>query len=124
MTILEYGAEPGDVGVSQVKLTPELIELIAARFKALAEPARLQILNALRGGEMTVSDLVEETGMGQANVSKHLQSLYAAGFVDRRKEGLFVYYLLATKDVFRLCDIMCGRIEHELSARRKALASR
>jgi DNA-binding transcriptional ArsR family regulator len=107
-----------------VKLTPELIELVAERFKALAEPARLQILNALRAREMTVTELVEGTGLGQANVSKHLQSLYAAGFVDRRKDGLFTHYSLADRDVFKLCDIMCGRLEQELAGRRKALAAR
>jgi DNA-binding transcriptional ArsR family regulator len=104
-------------------MTPELIALIAERFKALAEPARLQILECLRHGEMTVSDLVDETGLGQANVSKHLQSLYAAGFVGRRKEGLFTYYELADRSVFKLCDLMCGRIEQELGHRRKALSA-
>lgn len=108
--------------MSHAKLTPELIELISERFKALAEPARLQILNALRGGALTVSELVEETGLGQANVSKHLQSLYAARFVDRRKEGLFTYYELSDRDVFKLCDLMCGRIERELAGRRRALS--
>jgi len=109
--------------MARLKLTPELIALIAERFKALAEPARLQILDCLRRGEMTVSELVEETGLGQANVSKHLQSLYAAGFVGRRKEGLVTYYDLADQSVFKLCDIMCGRIEQELGNRRKALSA-
>jgi DNA-binding transcriptional ArsR family regulator len=110
--------------VSQLKLTPELIGLIADRFKALSEPARLQILNTLRGGEKTVNELVDATGLGQANVSKHLQSLFAAGFVRRRKEGLFTYYALADRTVFRLCDIMCGRLEQELASHRKVLAGR
>lgn len=103
-------------------MTPELLALVAERFKALAEPARLQILSALRGGEMTVSELVEATGFGQANVSKHLQLLYNFGFVSRRKAGLFVHYALADQSVFRLCDIMCGRLEAETKARRKILA--
>jgi ArsR family transcriptional regulator, arsenate/arsenite/antimonite-responsive transcriptional repressor len=110
--------------VGRATLTPELIELIAARFKALAEPARLQILNALRAGEMTVNALVDATGLAQANVSKHLQSLHAARFVERRKEGLFTYYSLADRAVFRLCDIMCSHLEHEVAARRKTLAAR
>jgi DNA-binding transcriptional ArsR family regulator len=108
--------------MGQLKLTPELIAMIAERFKALSEPARLQILSRLRGGEMTVTELVDETGLGQANVSKHLQFLHAAGFVGRRKDGLFVYYFLADPEVFKLCDLMCGRLERELSTRRKALA--
>jgi DNA-binding transcriptional ArsR family regulator len=97
------------------------LRLVAERFKALAEPSRLQILNALRRGELSVSEILEATGLGQANVSKHLQTLLAAGYVDRRKAGVTTYYRLADTDVLRLCEIMCGRLEHEASTRRKQL---
>ena len=110
--------------MARTRLTPEKIELVAERFRALAEPARLHIMHALRGGEQTVGELVEATGFGTANVSKHLQLLHATGFVARRKEGLYVYYGLAGDDVFRLCDIMCGRLEAEAASRRKVLAGR
>ncbi|MDO8500929.1 MAG: metalloregulator ArsR/SmtB family transcription factor [Gemmatimonadaceae bacterium] len=109
--------------MSKLKLTPEVIELISQRFRALAEPARLQILSCLRRGEMTVSELVDETGLGQANVSKHLQLLHTLGFVTRRKDGLFTYYALADRSVFALCEIMCDRLEAEARARRKLFAS-
>lgn len=108
----------------RTRLTPEKLDLIADRFRALAEPARLHILNALREGEQTVGGLVEATGMGTANVSKHLQHLHGAGFVTRRKDGLHVYYCLAGDDVFQLCDLMCGRLEAETALRRKVLAGR
>ena len=107
--------------MGRMALTPEVLVLVAERFKVLAEPARLQILHVLRAGELTVSGLVEETELGQANVSKHLQLLYAMGFVGRRKEGLFVYYCLTDKSVFDLCNLMCGRLETEMKARRKVL---
>lgn len=110
--------------MANIELTPEVLELIAERFKALAEPARLQIVNCLRTGELTVGELVEETGLGQANVSKHLQLLYSLRFVSRRKDGLFAYYSITDKHVFQLCDIMCGRIEAEMKASRKILAGR
>lgn len=111
------------MGETGKPLTPELMELVAERFKALGEPARLQILQALRTGEQTVTELVEATGLGQANVSKHLQLLHSLGFVARRKEGLYVHYRLAGADIFRMCDIMCGRIEDE-AARRQELVQR
>jgi ArsR family transcriptional regulator len=110
--------------MAKTRLTPELIDLIAERFRALGEPARLHIMNALRSGERTVGELVELTGLGTANVSKHLQILNAAGFVMRRKEGLYVYYGLAGDDVFTLCDLMCSRLEVESATRRRALATR
>lgn len=104
-------------------LTPEVLTMVAERFKALAEPARLQLLKCLQQGELSVNELVEATGFGQANVSKHLQLLHAHGFVSRRKDGLFVYYALADRSVFKLCDIMCGRIERQLAAQQRLLAS-
>lgn len=93
-----------------MKMTDELFDPVAERFRALGEPARLRILNALRRGEASVGELVELTGLTQANLSKHLQMLHAVGFVQRRKQGLFVHYSLADADIFRLCDIMCGRL--------------
>lgn len=104
-------------------MTPELVALVADRFKVLSEPARLQLLDVLREGERTVGELVERTGHSQANVSKHLQMLHRAGFVRRRKEGLFVRYALADRDVFRLCDIMCGRLGAETRKRTRVLAT-
>ena len=106
----------------KLALTPAVLALLAERFKALGEPARLQILNCLRRGELTVGDLVEATGFGQANVSKHLQLLHTLGFVVRRKEGLFVHYAIGDERIFQLCDIMCGRLESEVKSRRKLLA--
>lgn len=111
-------------GSADRPLTPEVIELVAERFKALGEPARLQILQTLRTGEQTVSEVVEATDLGQANVSKHLQLLHALGFVERRKEGLYVYYRLGGEDIFRMCDLMCGRIEDEATRTRELLQER
>ena len=93
-----------------MKMTDEFFEPVAERFRVLGEPARLRILNALKSGEAAVGELVEQTGLTQANLSKHLQMLHTLGFVKRRKQGLFVYYSLADVDIFRLCDIMCGRL--------------
>jgi DNA-binding transcriptional ArsR family regulator len=106
------------------RMSADLLVLVAERFKALGEPARLRILSELHTGERTVTDLVDATGMGQANVSKHLQLLHTLGFVGRRKEGLHVYYSLADITVFQLCDLMCGRIAQETRDRRRIIAGR
>ena len=102
-------------------MSPALLGEVAERFKALGEPARLQLLQALRSGERSVTELVELTSLGQANVSKHLQQLVSCGYLSRRKEGTFVYYAIASDDVFKLCDVMCGRIDEEHKAKRAAL---
>jgi DNA-binding transcriptional ArsR family regulator len=105
------------------RMTPQLFELVAARFKAFGEPVRLRILHALGDGERTVSELVRETDIAQANLSRHLQQLLSLGFVARRKRGLFAYYRLADREVLRLCELMCGRLEKEAASRTAALKS-
>jgi DNA-binding transcriptional ArsR family regulator len=108
--------------MSRKPLSAEQLSVIAERFKALAEPSRLEILNALREGERTVSEILEATGLGQANVSKHLQMLHGAGFVERRKDGVSTYYRLADGDVLRLCELMCGRLEAEARVKKRLFA--
>jgi DNA-binding transcriptional ArsR family regulator len=95
-------------------LGPDLLAAVAHRFKVLAEPARLLVLDALRDGPLHVSALIDETGLNQANLSKHLQLLHAHGFVARRREGVFIHYALADRSVFALCDIMCGQLGRKL----------
>ena len=91
-------------------LTDSALPLVADRFKALSEPARLALLRALQSGEQTVNQLVADTGLGQANVSKHLQVLHAHGLVKRRKNGLFVHYALADRQILKLCELMSSRV--------------
>lgn len=97
--------------MSSKPLRPDTIRAVADRFKVLAEPARLTVLNELRSGARSVSDLIDATGLSQANLSKHLQLLHAHGFVSRRRQGLFTIYQLADRSVFELCDIMCGQLK-------------
>ncbi len=104
-------------------LTDAVIPLVAERFKALSEPARLHLLRTLMRGEHTVNELVEVTGFGQANVSKHLQVLHTHGFVRRRKSGLFVHYTIADRQVARLCDAMCLRVAGAEPGEKPLLAS-
>jgi DNA-binding transcriptional ArsR family regulator len=102
------------------RLEPETLDAVADRFKVLAEPARLGILNALRDRPMSVTTLIDETGLNQANLSKHLQLLHAHGFVRRQRDKSWVFYSLADDSVFALCDIMCGQLKRHLTARRLA----
>jgi ArsR family transcriptional regulator len=106
---------------NRAELTDEALEMIAARFRMLAEPMRLKILHALGDVEMSVSELVEATGAGQANVSKHLALLLEAGVVARRKEGLMVYYRVSDATIFDLCDAVCSSLGEHLSARHNAV---
>ena len=71
------------------------LTLKAKLFHGLADPSRLSILEALRSGEQTVSDLVEETGLSQPNTSAHLACLKGCGLVTSRQDGRRVFYAIA-----------------------------
>jgi DNA-binding transcriptional ArsR family regulator len=101
------------------QFSDDTLQLVASRFKVLSEPMRLRLLNILRSGEKTVSELVRESGAGQANVSKHLSVLAAAGIVARRKEGLNAYYYIADQMIFSLCDLVCSSLREKAVARAK-----
>ena len=92
----------------------ELADLVAQRFRVLAEPMRIRLLDRLRVGSATVSELQESTGATQQNVSKHLGILRAAGFVSREREGNFVRYSIGDDWVFELCEQVCGSIREQL----------
>jgi ArsR family transcriptional regulator len=91
-------------------LNDKTLELIAERFRLLGDPVRLRLLQTLEAGEMSVADLVASTGAAQASVSKHLQLLLRGGLVQRRRQGMFVYYSVVDDRVFELCDVVCGSL--------------
>src|SRR5574341_1427688 len=95
-------------------IEPSLIPVVAARFKALADPGRLAILSALQGGERSVSELVRATGRSQPNVSQHLAGLAQAGFVGSRREGTFVFYRIVDPYVARICDAVCSGVRRQV----------
>ncbi len=95
-------------------LPAPLVELIAERFRVLGEPMRIRLLEALRDGEATVSDLQEATSASQQNVSKHLGVLLRAGVVGRRKQGNFSVYSIVDPVVFSLCEEVCGGMRREV----------
>jgi ArsR family transcriptional regulator len=107
-----------------IELSDANANAIAERFRALGEPMRLRLLQALRGGERSVGELAERTGGGQANVSKHLQVLFQQGYVDRRKDGTTSWYRITDPQVFTMCELVCGGLEEELDRKRKLLRRR
>ena len=97
------------------KLDEKALEYVAKYFKALAEPMRLKVLNALQDGEKNVSQLTEISGGTQANVSKHLSLLDHYGLVKRESRGTSVFYSIADPSVYQLCELVCGQIGARMS---------
>ena len=95
-------------------LSEPLAELIAKRFRVLAEPARIRLLDRLRSGEASVQELTDSLGTTQQNVSKHLGILAGAGIVERRKEGNLSLYRIADESVFDLCEQVCGSLARQV----------
>ena len=95
-------------------LSDAALELIAARFRALSEPTRLKLLMALEEGEKNVTELVEETGATQTNVSRQLGVLATAGLLARRKSGLSVIYRIADPGIFDLCGHVCKSLQKRI----------
>ena len=79
-----------------------LYEQFARVGKALANPHRLELLDVLAQGERSVEVLAQETGIPIANASQHLQVLRTARFVETRREGVTIYYRLASEEVVTL----------------------
>jgi DNA-binding transcriptional ArsR family regulator len=74
-------------------------------FKALAHPTRIHILETLRDGERTVSELQVALGIDGSGVSQQLGVLRARNIVESRKTGTSVYYRVRDREVFRLLDV-------------------
>jgi ArsR family transcriptional regulator len=89
-------------------MSPGLVKLVAARFKVLSEPLRIQILQTLESGEASVNAVTRSVNSTQPNVSKHLRILQDEGLVSKRQQGNTVYYQIADETVFKLCELVCG----------------
>lgn len=94
---------------------------VADYFKVLSEVSRLQILNCLRAGTMNGKEIMEVTGLGQANLSKHLKALTQAGILSRNPQGVSVYYEIVDPMIFDLCELVCDRITQRVQQRAKEL---
>ena len=96
-------------------LPEPLVELIAERFRVIAEPMRIRLLDALRDEPMTINELSERLGASQQNVSKHVGVLAQAGIVARVKDGNRVRCSIVDESVFELCELVCGGLRRRIA---------
>ncbi|HSP41271.1 MAG TPA: metalloregulator ArsR/SmtB family transcription factor [Luteolibacter sp.] len=96
-----------------MKLDAQQLERVANLFRAFAEGTRLAIIQELKEGELTVSEIVERLTTSQANVSKQLKLLHDAGLLTRRKQGTQVLYQIADPMVFELCRTVCDKLNRD-----------
>lgn len=91
-----------------------VFETAAELFSVLSTPVRLRVINALCDTERTVNELVEIIGCSQPNLSQHLNVLYRAGVVAKRKEGVQVIYRIQSQSVMSICRNVCTQIAIEM----------
>ena len=91
-----------------------VFELAAELFGILATPMRLRILSALCDKEKSVSELLTEIDTTQPNLSQHLNLLYRAGVLAKRKEGTQVFYRVQSEKAVTLCRTVCTQIAIEM----------
>ena len=96
-------------------LPDQLVELIAQRFRLLGEPTRIKLLDALRAGPATATELQAATGLSQQNASKHLGMLVDSGMVSRVKDGNRAYFSIADESLFELCEQVCGSLRRQIA---------
>jgi DNA-binding transcriptional ArsR family regulator len=91
-------------------LTDQELADIALHFRLLGEPMRLKILQAVCKEPHTVTEIMTAVGATQANVSKHLSLLAAAGILTREKDGQCVYYGLKDSLTLKMCELVHNQL--------------
>lgn len=109
MYAMEQMIEP-DAQIEKARV----FELAAELFGVLATPMRLRILSVLCDKEKSVSQLLQEIDTTQPNLSQHLNLLYRAGVLAKRKEGTQVIYRVQSEKAVTLCRTVCTQIAIEL----------
>ena len=95
--------------------------LHAEMCKTISNPRRQAILDTIRNGEMTVSELIEKTGISQANLSQHLAILRSKGVVKTRRDGNNVHYSLSNLKIIEAYDLISEVLEDSATSRDKAI---
>ncbi len=104
------------IGSTEGELAQSLrvFDMAAQLFAVLSTPIRLRILSGLCNGELTVSQLVEQVGTTQPNLSQHLNVLYQSGILAKRKEGSQVFYRVQSERAVMLCRSVCTQVAIEM----------
>jgi ArsR family transcriptional regulator, arsenate/arsenite/antimonite-responsive transcriptional repressor len=87
-------------------LSPADAEQLAAMFRVLGDPSRLQLLSLIASqptGAACVCELIEPLGLSQPTVSHHLKVLFEAGFLTKERRGTWMYYRVVPQTVQSLC---------------------
>jgi ArsR family transcriptional regulator, arsenate/arsenite/antimonite-responsive transcriptional repressor len=91
------------------RLTSSEAASVAALFRVLGEPARLQLLSLIAAqpsGEVCACELVESLGLSQPTVSHHLKVMYEVGLLTKERRGTWIYYRIVQSQLASLRDVL------------------
>ena len=96
---------------SELDKPDEVFDLASELFRVLSAPMRLKIISCLRDGEKNVSYLLSKIDTTQPNMSQHLTTLYQAGVLGKRRDGVQILYRIIDDRVAALCRAVCTQVE-------------
>jgi ArsR family transcriptional regulator len=91
----------------------QVFEMAAEVFRVMSAPMRLKIISCLCDGEKNVSYLLSKIQTTQPNMSQHLTTLYQAGVLGKRREGVQIHYRIIDDRIASLCRTVCTQIATE-----------
>lgn len=83
----------------------------AELFRVMSAPMRLKIISCLCDGEQNVTYLLSKIATTQPNMSQHLNTLYKADVLAKRRDGVQIYYRIANEQIVNLCRVVCLQVE-------------
>lgn len=104
---------------SELDKTDQVFEMAADLFRVMSAPMRLKIISCLRDGEKNVSYLLGKINTTQPNMSQHLNTLYQAGVLGKRREGAQIHYRIVDERVAELCRVVCTRMAAERDVKQR-----
>jgi ArsR family transcriptional regulator len=90
--------------------TDQTFESAAELFRVMSAPMRLKIINCLCDGEKNVSYLLTQVDTTQPNMSQHLNTLYQAGILGKRREGVQIFYRIVDPRIVSICEAVCHEV--------------
>ncbi len=107
-------ATPAVNKMTETELEPDQVfDKAAELFRVMSAPMRLKIISSLCNSEKNVGELLSEIDTTQPNMSQHLNTLYQAGVLGKRREGVQIFYRIVDERVASLCRSVCMRIAIE-----------
>lgn len=100
----------------KVVKTDQTYESAANLFRVMSAPMRLKIINCLCDGEKNVSYLLTRVNTTQPNMSQHLNTLYQAGILGKRRDGVQIFYRIIDQRIVSICEAVCHEVDRKITS--------